>query len=253
MFRNNSINYFSIVGAQRSGSTFLYNLLDSHPEIYMAKPVKPEPKFFYYDEEYAKGLNYYNDKYFSNIPLNIKCIGEKSTTYFESEKAAIRIKESIPDSKILIILRNPIDRTISNYFFSLNNKLESRSITDVFINKKKEPIIEKFISVSPFNYIGRSLYSKYLTFYKQLFNDNLYVIIFEELIEKNDELDKILEFLGLSSFKKIDRERLFTNKTVYTSNKYEIENVRNELKKIFISEINRLEIILNKKLDIWKK
>ena len=41
-----SDNQFFIVGAQRSGSTYLYNLLDGHPDVCMAKHVRPEPKYF---------------------------------------------------------------------------------------------------------------------------------------------------------------------------------------------------------------
>jgi len=39
--------HFFVVGAQRSGTTYLYNVLDEHPQIFMAKPVRPEPKFFF--------------------------------------------------------------------------------------------------------------------------------------------------------------------------------------------------------------
>jgi hypothetical protein len=46
---------FIIAGAQRSGTTFLYNLCDDHPDIYMAKPCFPEPKFFHVDDEFDKG------------------------------------------------------------------------------------------------------------------------------------------------------------------------------------------------------
>ena len=55
-------NHFFIVGAQRCGTTYLYNLLDEHPEIEMAKPVKPEPKFFMKDDLFEKGLDFYKEK-----------------------------------------------------------------------------------------------------------------------------------------------------------------------------------------------
>ena len=51
-------DHFVIVGAQRSGTTYLYGLLDEHPEIEMAKPVRPEPKFFLDYDRYALGLDH---------------------------------------------------------------------------------------------------------------------------------------------------------------------------------------------------
>jgi Sulfotransferase family len=56
---------FIIAGSARSGTTYLYNLLDHHPEIYLAKPRAPEPKFFLVDEEYVKGLSYYSERFFA--------------------------------------------------------------------------------------------------------------------------------------------------------------------------------------------
>jgi hypothetical protein len=51
---------FIIGGAPRSGTTWLYELLDRHPDVHMAKPLAPEPKFFLRDDEYARGLRYYS-------------------------------------------------------------------------------------------------------------------------------------------------------------------------------------------------
>ena len=56
--------HFFIIGAQRSGTTYLYHLLDEHPEICMARPLRPEPKFFLKNELYARGLEYYETCYF---------------------------------------------------------------------------------------------------------------------------------------------------------------------------------------------
>ena len=78
---------FLIGGAPRSGTTWLYALLDRHPDIHMAKPLKPEPKFFLRDDEYAKGLEYYSKKWFEGVDAS-KIAGEKSTDYLESADAA---------------------------------------------------------------------------------------------------------------------------------------------------------------------
>jgi hypothetical protein len=106
-----------IIGAQRCGTTYLYKVLDSHPEIYMAKPLRPEPKFFINDLEYSNGKLYYENKYFSSIDDSIKVLGEKGTSYIEHPDVSDRIKSFYPNAKIIVLLRNPVERAISNYFF----------------------------------------------------------------------------------------------------------------------------------------
>ena len=50
-----------------AGTTWLYALLDRHPDVHMARPLAPEPKFFLRDDEYAKGLRYYSDRWFGGV------------------------------------------------------------------------------------------------------------------------------------------------------------------------------------------
>ncbi|MEZ9601590.1 sulfotransferase, partial [Vibrio sp. 10N.286.46.A8] len=64
------MNQFFIVGAQRSSTTWLYKMLQQHPEIKMAEPVKPEPKYFLNDIFDNKKDNYLT-KYFKNIEPGI--------------------------------------------------------------------------------------------------------------------------------------------------------------------------------------
>jgi hypothetical protein len=117
---------FIIVGAAKSGTTSLSSYLEAHPDVYMS-PVK-EPFFFsFVDEEpdfrgpYDSGLNEHIvtklDEYeelFDGVK-NESMMGECSNSYLYLSKSAERIYEYIPDCKILIVLRNPIDRAYSHY------------------------------------------------------------------------------------------------------------------------------------------
>ena len=58
---------FLIGGAPRAGTTWLYRLLDRHPDVYMARPATPEPKFFLVDDLYQKGVEFYSRTWFADL------------------------------------------------------------------------------------------------------------------------------------------------------------------------------------------
>jgi hypothetical protein len=191
--------HFFIVGAQRSGTTYLYHILDEHPQIEMARPMRPEPKFFHTDSLFEKGLSYYEKHFFSDTAIQLK--GEKSTTYIESEKAARRIAGCYPQAKILIMLRNPIDRAISNYWFSVNNGLENLPIDQAFFREDERcrDYDPEKISVSPYAYLSRGRYIDYLLMYETYFPaENIKVMLYEQLVGSGSHIKNLYAFLGVS-------------------------------------------------------
>ena len=193
--------HFFVVGAQRSGTTYLYRILDEHPQIEMAKPVRPEPKFFYIDSLFEKGLDFYENHFFGNAGTQLK--GEKSTSYIESEKAARRIASCYPQAKILVILREPIERAISNYWFSVNNGWETLPLEEAFRaedNRRFDYNSEK-ISVSPYAYLQRGCYINYLLMYESYFPvENIKVMLYEQLVGSAVCIRDLYAFLGVSEF-----------------------------------------------------
>jgi hypothetical protein len=194
--------HFFITGAQRSGTTYLYRLLDEHPHIEMAKPVKPEPKFFYSDSLFTKGLEFYRNRYF-DPQSNVQLRGEKSTTYIESEKTARRIAACFPQAKILFILRDPIERAISNYWFSVNNGWETLPLEAAFLQEETRwaDYDPEEISVSPYAYLRRGVYIDYLLMYESYFPpENIKVLLFEQFIGSQTHVLSLFAFLGVSPF-----------------------------------------------------
>ncbi len=101
-----------IIGAQKCGTTFLYQLLVQHPRVKSAF-VK---EVHYFDLNFAKGNNWYR----SNFPLRMRntrtyITGEASPYYLFHPHAAKRASMVVPDAKLIILLRNPVDRAYSHY------------------------------------------------------------------------------------------------------------------------------------------
>jgi hypothetical protein len=192
---------FIIGGAPRSGTTWLYALLDRHPMVHMARPLKPEPKFFLVDHLYAKGLRHYSDTWFAATPEGV-LTGEKSTDYLESAVAAARIAHDLPRVRLIFILREPADRAWSNYLWSTMNGLETETFARALeLEAEREHTLpERLRFARPFSYFSRGLYADLLEPYFQKFaRDQLLVVRFEDIIERRDWLaETIHQFLGIA-------------------------------------------------------
>lgn len=188
--------HFFIVGAQRSGSTYLYELLSEHPEIEMNQPSVPEPKFFLAEgSEFRK--NEYLQRFFPDCQTPIR--GEKSTSYLEVKDAARRISIAFPDATIVVILRNPIERAISNYWFSVQNKFETLSIDQALLaDLAQERQYKGNLSVSPYRYLKRGRYIEYLEVYAHFFAlKQLQILVFEDFVNNRLAVSNLYQALGV--------------------------------------------------------
>jgi len=114
---------FFLIGAQKAGTTSLYSYLKQHPQIYMSP--RKEPHFFkgIHSEDQRRGgdlapvtdIGDYQ-ALFEGV-TDEKAIGEASASYLYSPSAPALIKRSIPDARLIAVLRNPADRAYSNYLF----------------------------------------------------------------------------------------------------------------------------------------
>jgi len=115
---------FFIVGAAKAGTTFLYYFLKQHPQIYMS-PLK-EPHYFsdiHIKEKIEKRYIYKRKDYLA-LFMGIKgekAIGEASVSYLCYESSPYNIKRVIPRAKIIIILRNPIERAFSHFLMDIRD------------------------------------------------------------------------------------------------------------------------------------
>ncbi len=191
---------FIIGGAPRAGTTWLYELLDRHPRVHMAKPLKPEPKFFLVDDLYAKGLRYYAERWFADAPPD-RLTGEKSTDYLESREAAERIARDVPRVKLVFILREPADRAFSNFAWTRMNGIETEDFeTALRLEEARERTLpERWKFARPFSYFSRGLYADLLQEYLDRFpREQILVLKFEDIEAAPSALaERLHRFLGV--------------------------------------------------------
>lgn len=104
---------FLICGAEKSGTTSLYKYLNSHPDILFSKPKET----FFFNRHFSKGKKWFAEHF--NDYSGEKLIGEGTATTMYSSKAPQRIQEVLGSPKLIFVLRNPIDRAYSQYYFYL--------------------------------------------------------------------------------------------------------------------------------------
>jgi hypothetical protein len=244
---------FIIGGAPRSGTTWLYALLDRHPDIYMARPVTPEPKFFLVDHLYEKGLQFYADTWFARAgPARLA--GEKSTDYLESAPAAARIAHDIPHVKLVFILREPADRAYSNYLWTRMNGLEKEDFaTALRLEAQRDSELpEKWKFARPFSYFSRGLYADLLAEYFRRFpRSQMLVLRFEDILSRSAELaEQLHAFLGVDA-RPQDADGLGVINPSEDRGERMDESLRRDLLARYADSNNRLAAMLGPDFALW--
>jgi len=187
-----------IIGAQRCGSTFLSAALDAHPEITMARPARPEPKVFCNAELAARGLEWYHRTWFGHA-RDERLLGEKSTSYLEDPEAPARAADVLGEPHVVAVLRDPVERAVSNWRFSTRHGLETRGLEEALLadlagEQAWDPAAT---SVSPFAYVRRGRYVDQLAPWASTFPDTTHVVFLEELTTDPAALTGLLRDLGV--------------------------------------------------------
>lgn len=245
------MNHLFIVGAQRSGSTYLYRVLDSHPQVSMVHPVRPEPKFFMSEQLVGKGREYYEQTYFGDRKPGALYLGEKSTSYIESPEAALQMKRFYPSARILMILRDPVVRAYSNYRFSVAHELEDLTFGEALVAERQRLQDTAFnTSVTPYAYRKRGHYINYIESYLEVFDTSqLCVLIFEEFVNELENVQALYRWLGLDdSFVPPSLREVLNPATVQ---KEDQQTAFCDLALGYCDSIARLEGWLGRRIKIW--
>jgi len=188
---------FFIVGAPKAGTTSLHAYLNDIPGIYMS-PIK-EPRYFLVgDSPKHFTLPIRDKKKYLKLfekAREEKIIGEASPQYLHDSQTPKLIHQIIPQAKILISLRDPVERLFSSYLMLIRNgkiKTTFSEEMDLVFNKKTD---EKLVNINR----NKSLYSENVKHYLKIFgNKQVKIIIFEEFVKNTTEtINDILKFLDI--------------------------------------------------------
>ncbi len=223
---------FIIIGAMRGGTTSLYSYLTDHPNIGPA--YMKEVHFF--DVHYHKGLPWYRaqfpssvQKYYTeHIQKQQFITGEASPYYLFHPHAAKRMAKMLPQVKLVVLLRNPINRAYSHYYHEVaggHEKLptfeEAIDCEQERIGKEAEELAcnERYMSYKHrhFSYLSRGIYVDQLKVWMGLFPRAQFLILKSEdfYADPAAGLQQVLEFVNVPSVglaQKEEYEHLNTTK-----------------------------------------
>jgi Sulfotransferase domain len=177
---------FLIVGASRCGTSWMAKNLKLHPQIYM--PSIKELHFF--DRDFDKGWDYYASFFPKEKGRACKAIGEATPAYLYMPQVPHLIASRLPDVKIIVSLRNPIDRAYSHYWNLVATAPEGH------VNSKLS--FEEKLAFTP-RLVDEGFYDQRLSRYYERFPpQNILILIFEEMVKDQvSHFRRIYEFLGI--------------------------------------------------------
>jgi hypothetical protein len=200
-----------IVGAQKSGTSALAGWLGQHPQVYISFPK--EPGFLAFGERgYPYKDGYGNDapasRYvvnseraylalFANATPGQAIIGEASTWYFAIPGMARRIKNYNPDAKIIVILRDPVERAYSAWCHARSDQLEPcENFSTALALEEQRGEVEFLL-----RYRRMGLYSEPLAEYQAAFpSGQLLVLFYEDLrVNPSDTWQRVCDFIGIDA------------------------------------------------------
>lgn len=192
---------FLVIGAMKAGTTTLFSALTQHPHVIRSR--RREIHFF--GSRFSRGEAWYRRHFPTGHELrrHQAITGEGSTSYLAHPQAAERIHQVMPRVRMIALLRDPVDRAISNYFHEKRSGRESLPIGEAFA--AEEDRLRRAASepgqrpLGRLGYRRRGLYAEQLErYYRHFPREQLLVLRAESLFENpRDTIDRVCRFLGL--------------------------------------------------------
>lgn len=205
---NISPNTF-IIGVQKSATTSLYNWIGQHKDVCAPSSLKDFP-FFIKEDLYGQGVSSLAPEYKKFGYSSEKVVLQGNVQYVFFKKAIERLYDHDKNGKLILVLRNPVDRAISayNYFKKLN--IETLSLEDA-LKKEKDRLNGSYQEICDFTYTAHGMYYEQVKNILEYFpGEQLLVLLYTDIKNNPEEtIKRVYEFLDIDpdfkpEFKKLN-------------------------------------------------
>ena len=196
------ISYFFVVGVMKGGTTSLFKYLKEHPDVWM--PDEKEIPFFHNEDISDDTWRTYRAIYL--MPKNgEKLAGTASPQYMCDSRIPERMSKFVPDAKIIIVVRDPIERAVSHYKMLARWGIEKRTFDDAVSHQLQPHILklERIRSCSERgavddSYVCRGEYGRIVDLYSSCYPGKVLIICSDDLRdERKLTLERVFQFLGV--------------------------------------------------------
>lgn len=172
---------FIILGPQKCATTWMYRCLKEHPDVYM--PDTDSIHFF--DIHYEKGKNWYANFFAEYDGESV--VGEETPSYIRDNAVPRRLEDNLPNTKLIISVRNPMDRAYSHYWHEKSKGKISFKFGKVFENYDLYQ-----------NWVVPGFYHRHVQRFLERFpEDQMKLVFFDDLVDDDEAfIQDIYEFIG---------------------------------------------------------
>ena len=246
---------FMIIGFAKCGTSSLHSYILKHPNV--LETSCKEIYFFKDPDLYNLGSRWYSS-HFPPIPNNSGyVVGEATPTYVLSMKAALEIHQLFPNTKFILVVRNPVHRVVSHHYYEIMKgkkyrDIEKSIVSSLDVIKQIQDIeyhLEKYSGYIPkASHISSSLYTYFLEKWMKIFSKEQFLLLRSEDLAQNPEqvMNVVFDFLSLPNYSQSFQYK--KNKGSYPSIS---DNLNCQLSKFFKPHNERLEDYLGIKFD-WE-
>jgi len=192
---------FLVCGAQKAGTTALYEALQAHPDVCMSRPKETE----FFNWRYRRGWDWFRSHF--DHYRGETAIGEASTRTMPSPEAPQRIAERLPDVKLIFVLRNPIERAHSAFWYYVSTGvLCPREDFGRFIRNEGHPLRQEIIHYG--------FYDRHLSRFVRTFDNKQCLPLRYGALQENPDgaFSELCKFIGVvpggSSFSRGERSNV---------------------------------------------
>ena len=227
---------FFIIGAQKSASTLVQACLAEHPQVFLVPGEIP----FFENPDYVQGNLSSFESLFNNVSTE-KAVGIKRPNYYAKPEVPERLYNYCPDAKLILVLRNPVERAISAYFHHIKSGLMPVEDLEQGMSKIINGEYQKTYKIAQ-EIIDFGFYHKHLLGYLNYFDrSQIHISFFEDFRQNSLEaITNIFKFLEIEQDCVPESLNRLAKEGVYSLPRLKFLNLRNQLLYTYNEDKTRL-------------